>query len=119
MVKKTWEDFERLVFRRLKRKYRGFERIEVQEEREGSRADFVVHNFWILGKIVVEAKHKNRVTREDVDKAVEDGKAHRCDWKHLYISTETALSEEVLEYARKRDVEVYRLAWNGQETRLV
>lgn len=116
---RIWQEFQEVVHRALRRRYWGLEIITSQEKKRHSRPDFVIKEFWLIFTIVVDAKHKEKVTTDDIDKLVRDSKTHDATWTHLYISTETELPEHIAQYAGKNDVEIYRLGWNGNERRLV
>lgn len=119
MATKTWQHYQEIVFQHLKRRFWGLEVVRKQDLKDGSKPDFVINNFWLVFTVVADAKHKGNITHDDIDKLARDGKVHHADWLHLYISTQSGLSQEAAEYAKRHGVEVYQLGWNGQEKRLV
>lgn len=114
-----WKHLEDIVAKRLKHKYWGFETINPQYQKGNSKPDFVVNGFWLVGRVLVEAKHKSTVAKDDIDKLARDARRHKSDYNHLYISTTTKISDDMKDYAKKKNIEVYRLGMNGKEKRIV
>jgi len=107
-------DFENFVESHLAKK---FGRLEVKPQVEGSRPDIIFHH-WHIFHSVVDAKHKPvaGVTRNDVDKLHRDMRKHDYTKGVLYISSDTHVSENLIEYAHSLGIYFVQLGWNGHES---
>ena len=104
-------DFEYLVESYLVKK---FGRIEVKPHIGRSHPDFVFHH-WHVFHSVIDAKHKpsTGVTSRDVDKLQRDMDDHGYTKGVFYISSDTPVSDSLVERAHSLGIYFVLLGWNG------
>jgi hypothetical protein len=100
-----WQEFEEFM-----RNHIGEDK---PHPRHGAQPDAVKASPIVIGGVVYEAKHKQYVTRGDIDKLLRDIGAHLARCGVLYISSETNISDDVLRYSNEYSITVIKLHWNG------